>query len=176
MRQERQRLLVRLRAHPNREEKRGSYEWARREFAMMEKWLDRATVGPAWLGDQRVAKIVSDALHYRDGKKYRLDVFSIMLNHVHVVFKPKMIGDEPRSLSSIMHSLKLYTAREANKILQRSGAFWEHESFDHYIRNDAERKRIIKYVLENPVKAGLVKTWQDWPWNYVRIKPSEDGS
>jgi REP-associated tyrosine transposase len=73
-----------------------------------------------------------------------------------------------------MHSLKLYTAREANKVLQRSGTFWEHESFDHYIRNEAEWKRTVKYVLENPVKAGLVRTWQDWPWNYLRIKRTKD--
>jgi len=174
MLEQRQRFLAAFCANPNQNYKQGSYEWARREFAMMEKWLDRATVGPTWLGDQRVAKIVYDALLYRDGKQYRLDVFSIMPNHVHVVFKPKMIADEPRSLSSIMHSLKLYTAREANKVLQRSGAFWEHESFDHYIRNEAEWKRIVKYVLENPVKAGLVRTWQDWPWNYIRVKPIGD--
>jgi hypothetical protein len=59
---------------------------------MMDKWLDRATVGPKWLSDPRVTKLVYDALLYRDGKQYRLDAFSIMPNHVHVVFKPKMIG------------------------------------------------------------------------------------
>ena len=79
-----------------------------------------------------------------------------------------MRNEQPYSLSSIMHSLKRNTAKQANPILSRTGSFWAHESFDHYIREGAERKRIIKYVLQNPVKAGLAKRWQDWPWNYVR--------
>jgi putative transposase len=109
-------------------------ELARRHFAMLESWLDKAAIGPTWLADMRIAGIVAEALHHRDGKRFRLDAYSIMPNHVH----------------------------------SRSGAFWEHESFDHYVRNRAEWLRIVKYVLENPVKAGLVHKWEDWPWNYVR--------
>jgi putative transposase len=141
---------------------------ARRHFAMLESWLDKAAVGPTWLKNNRVAEVVAEALHFRDGKKYRLDAYSIMPSHVHSVFAPLAQHNTPQSLSSIMHSLRRSTARRANQILTRSGAFWEHESFDHYIRNRAERKRIIKYVLENPVKAGLAQTWEDWPWNYAR--------
>lgn len=141
---------------------------ARRHFAVLEKYLDTAKVGPTWLADSRVADLVSAGLHYRDGKVYRLDAFSIMPNHVHSVFRPLMRNEQPYSLSSIMHSLKRNTAKQANPILSRTGSFWAHESFDHYIREGAERKRIIKYVLQNPVKAGLAKRWQDWPWNYVR--------
>ena len=148
---------------------------ARRHFAMLESWLDKATVGPTWLADDRVADLVAEALQYRDGKKYRLDAYSIMPNHVHSVFAPLTHIDTPESLSSIMHSLKRNTARRANQILARSGAFWEHESFDHYVRNHAERLRIIKYVLENPMKAGLVKTSEQWPWNHVR-EPSAETS
>lgn len=146
---------------------------ARRHFAMLESWLDKAAVGPTWLADDRIADIVAEALHYRDGKKYKLDAYSIMPNHVHSVFAPLTHTDTPESLSSIMHSLKRNTARRANQILARSGAFWEHESFDHYVRNHAEWLRIIKYVLENPVKAGLVKTWEQWPWSYVRDPPAK---
>lgn len=67
-----------------------------------------------------------------------------------------------------MHSLKRNTAKRANQLLKRKGAFWEHESFDHYIRNRAEWKRIVKYVLENPVKAGIVTSWEEWPLNYLK--------
>ena len=141
---------------------------ARRHFATLESWLDKAASGPIWLGDQRVAAIVAEALQYRDSRSYRLDAYSIMPNHVHSVFAPLPQDNVPASLSSIMHSLKRNTARRANQILNRSGTFWAHESFDHYIRNRAEMNRIVKYGLENPVKAGLVGSWQEWPWNYVR--------
>lgn len=39
---------------------------------------------------------------------------------------------------------------------------WAHEGFDHYICDAEERQRILAYVLNNPVKAGYVKRWQDW--------------
>ena len=112
-----------------------SLELARRHFVMLESCLDRAGDGPTWLSNQCVAELVDKALHYRDRKQYRLDAFSIMPNHVHVVFEPSMQHDIPESLSSIMHSLKRNTAKRANEVLSRSGAFWEHETFDHYIRN-----------------------------------------
>ena len=140
----------------------------RRHFAILESCLDKATTGPTWLADARIADLVAEALHYRDGLHYRLDAYSIMPNHVHVVFAPLAGGTLPKSLSSIMHSLKRNSAKRANQILNRAGTFWEHESFDHYIRNRAEWNRIVKYLLENPVKAGLVKCWQEWPWTYLR--------
>lgn len=145
-----------------------SRHFARRYFAMLEAALDKAKEGPTWLSERRIACIVAEALHYRDDKLYRLDAFSIMPNHVHTVFVPLTKDNIPVSLSSIMHSLKRNTSKQANRLLQRSGAFWEHETFDHYIRNRAEGLRIVEYVLNNPVKAGLVKQWQDWEWNYVR--------
>ncbi len=67
-----------------------------------------------------------------------------------------------------MHSIKGFTAGRANQLLGRTGAFWLHESYDHYVRDEAELRRIVAYVVNNPVKAGLVTEWQAWPWTYVR--------
>ena len=67
-----------------------------------------------------------------------------------------------------MPSIKRHTALEANRLLQRSGAFWQDESYDHYFREEGEWARTVGYVLNNPVKAGLVKHWQDWPWSWRR--------
>jgi len=106
-----------------------------------------------------------------------------MPNHLHVVFTPILNQfDEfltPNNKSSsrtipavtkIMQDLKKYTAREANKILQREGDFWQHESYDHVVRNVDELNKIVKYVLNNPVKAGLCKTSDDWVWSYYNPK------
>ena len=161
-------------------------EWERQWFRKIEKTLDDAQNGPVWLKDDRIAKVVADSMHYLDGKVYRLDAYCIMANHVHVVFTPLPIqsaetdsGNLPdnraqtkslcyNTLSSIMRSLKGYTARKANQRLGRRGAFWQHESYDHCVRNSDEWRRIITYVLNNPVKAGLVDQWEKWPWNYYR--------
>ena len=74
------------------------------------------------------------------------------------------------SLASILHSIKRHSAREANTLLSRSGAFWQAESYDHYIRTDEEWERTIRYVCNNPVKAGLVNNWREWRWTWCRTE------
>jgi putative transposase len=146
-------------------------DFEREWFAKFEAILDGAGVGPVWLSDERIAAIVDESLHYRDGKVYRLDAFSIMSNHVHAVIKPLPIvegEDLDQSLSTIMQSLKGYTSFKCNRLLGLEGEFWAHESYDHWIRDDDEWQRIVAYVLNNPIKAGYVKHWQDWKWSYRR--------
>lgn len=74
----------------------------------------------------------------------------------------------PISLSRILHSLKLYTSRRANMILAREGRFWLHENYDHVVRDEGEWLRIMSYVINNPVKAKLVDSWDKWPWSYCK--------
>lgn len=152
-------------------------EW----FIKCEDILHRDAIGPTWMRDERVADKVAENLHRLDGEEYRLDAFSVMSNHVHTVFRPlvddEIIKEILRSqddcliripaLSKIMHTIKGRSARECNLILGRSGSFWEHESFDHVIRAGKFR-RTIRYVLNNPVKIGVVRDWQDYRWNYCR--------
>ena len=135
-------------------QKRDIREKKREWFRKFEVTLDQANNGPVWLKNEQVAKLVAESLHYRDGKVFRLDAYCIMANHVHVVFTPLKIQSSVtddrltnnisyHSLSYIMHSLKSYTAQKANQILGRSDAFWQHESYDHCIRNADELHRII---------------------------------
>jgi REP-associated tyrosine transposase len=79
-------------------------------------------------------------------------------------------------LDVIMKSLKGYTAWECNRALGGKGTFWQPESYDHIVRDSEEFHRIVNYVLNNPVKAGLVKDWRDWKWNYQRqsVQSTED--
>jgi putative transposase len=155
----------------------------RRElFSRIESILDRAADGPTWLKQREVAQVVKEALHYRDGRVYRLDAYCIMSNHVHAVFSPFLSAAELREihdreglqivsqnppLSAIMQSLKGYTARSVNRLLNRSGAFWAKESYDHVVRNAEELNRVVRYTLANPVKAGLVRDWREWEWSYL---------
>jgi REP element-mobilizing transposase RayT len=141
-----------------------------------------------WMQDGRVAEKVADSLHRLDGDAYNLDAFSVMSNHVHTVFKPFLseqeleeafdedghliFTSEHPALARIMQSLKGSSARECNLVLGRTGQFWERESFDHVIRS-GKFIQTIKYVLNNPVKAGLVRNWRDWRWNYCRSDLSD---
>lgn len=129
----------------------------------VERYLDKHH-GACWLKRPEIADLVADALRFFEGQRYRLDVWVIMPNHVHAVFWP--LPDE--DVSRIVQSWKRYTSRQANTILGRTGqTFWQPEAYDHWIRNDEEHARCCRYVVNNPVKAGLCAAPEDWRWSSV---------
>lgn len=73
-----------------------------------------------------------------------------------------------------MESMKKFTARKCNSVLNRTGnSFWQAESYDHVIRDADELEKVIRYTLYNPVKAELVKDWRDWPHSYCKPEFAE---
>ena len=139
----------------------------RRYFGKWDALLDLGA-GPDWLRRPGIAVLVAENMRFFAAKRYRLLAYCIMPNHVHVVLTPLQKEDGSYyPLARIMHTMKGYTAGRANKLLGRDGAFWLHESYDHYARDTAELQRILHYVVNNPVKAGLVADWKDWPWTYL---------
>lgn len=115
-----------------------------------------AGYGQCFLRDERIAAIMQDTLKHFDGERYRLICWCIMPNHVHVLIEV----NEGWSLSRIMHGWRSYTAKEANRILGRTGRFWMEEYYDRYIRDDNHLQKTINYILNNPANAGL----DEWPW------------
>ncbi len=153
-------------------------EIQRNIFLKYDELLHTNKSGPHWLGDDRIAQIVADSLHWGANVRYKLFAFSIMPNHIHLALKPILTGQPIKKysnpekkkdyfLTDIMESFKKFTAGKANKVLGRSGAFWQHESYDHFVRNEKELYRVIHYTLWNPVKAGLARTPEEYKWNYV---------
>ncbi len=154
----------------DKEEREKQFDLAQRRF--FGKWddaLDSLAYGEKYLSDPHIADLVAESLLYRNGEVYDLEAFSIMPTHAHLVCSPIEESEgKYHSISKIMHSLKLHTALEANKILGRVGAFWQHENYDHYVRDEGELERIVKYVIYNPVKAGLVDDWKKWKWTFCK--------
>jgi putative transposase len=134
-------------------------------FKKFDGLLDNALNEPYWLRQDKIASIVSDSLFFNDAKAYDLICFSIMPNHVHLTLST--FQDSP-PLYEILQKHKRFTALQCNKILKRTGSFWHAESYDHLVRDDDELKRVIKYSLNNPVKAKFVRHWTDWKWNYLK--------
>jgi REP element-mobilizing transposase RayT len=123
----------------------------------IEHYLD-AGYGECWLDRPDVAKIVREALYFHHNKNYFLDSWVLMPNHAHILFTP-LAGVH---LPVLMHSIKSYSAQMANKILGRQGQFWQHESFDRYIRDTRHFAAVRRYIEHNPVKAGLCKRPEEW--------------
>ena len=144
-------------------------------FRETDRLLD-VSPGACWLADPRIASVVEDSLLYRDGRDYRLIAYVIMPSHCHVVFATADVtglGGHDVSRERITQSLKRYTARECNRLLGRRGEFWQPESYDRVVRDDAELERIVRYVEQNPVKAGLCERPEDWAFSSAARRQDE---
>ena len=161
------------------------YAGDKKYFAEYDKLLDENKKVQC-LCNSKIAEKVKYTLHYPDKKEYNLICYTIMPNHVHLVFhlldeiispeskltalrKPSKITHTiiSEKVSRIMKSIKGISAREANKILNQKGGFWQSESYDHIVRDEDELEKIIKYVIYKPVKAKLADDWQDWEYTYL---------
>ncbi|GAB3771087.1 transposase [Spirosoma horti] len=154
------------------------YKEQKRYFARIDRILDTCQHGPDWLKIPDIATIVANRILRADNKEYELLAYCIMPNHVHLVVdtvvqldrlesNETITTDNYQQLYQTLGLIKGHSAFNANRLLARTGSFWLAESYDHYVRNEAELKRIINYTLQNPVKAGLVDDWQDWPYTYL---------
>jgi REP element-mobilizing transposase RayT len=133
-------------------------------FVWMDRHLDAEQDGPLYLRQEPIAQAVAASL--RRGVElnhYRLGAWVLMANHVHVLLLP--LVSPPR----LMQALKGSTAREANRILGRTGeTFWQAESYDHWVRDEREMERIAAYIESNPVRAGLAARPEDYVWSSAR--------
>lgn len=130
-------------------------------FVYMDQRLDRASCGPLYLRRKDIAAMVIQSLHKGvELGHFELGAYVVMANHVHLLLLPKI------SPSRLLQSMKRHTAREANRILGRTGeTFWQAESYDHWVRDEDEYRRIAAYIESNPVKAGLVERAEDYLWS-----------
>jgi len=134
---------------------------AEEAFVWIDDYLDKTRSGPAYMRRADIARIVTNSLHRgAQTGRYALRAWAVMANHVHVLLLP---GIPPQRL---LHALKGETAREANQALGRTGQpFWHAESYDHWVRDAREFDRLVAYIEDNPVKAGLVTRPEDYPWS-----------
>ncbi|MDQ1639316.1 MAG: REP-associated tyrosine transposase [Pyrinomonadaceae bacterium] len=135
-------------------------------FARIDVTLDKASSGPLWLAKTEIALMVENTLLSKYAALYKLWAYVVMANHMHFLITPKSSMDSDVPVQQILQKVKGYTAYEANKIMGRTGErFWQDESFDHWSRDYDEFMRIVAYIENNPVKAGLVKRPEDWKYS-----------
>lgn len=146
------------------EKKRAVYIEEKRFFGKYDKVLEAYTANEDFLKNPEIAQIVAKKIHEYDGKYYDLIAYCIMPNHVHILIDTA--NYENTSISQTMKLIKGGSAYLCNRKLQRKGHFWQDESYDHYVRNAKELENIIRYIVQNPVKAGLVEDWEKWEFTY----------
>ena len=119
-------------------------------------------------------QIVFDCCIYDHGKRYNLRVAVVMPDHVHLILTPFI--DEIRRrvfpLPEIMKAIKGASSYAINRRLGTHDAIWQEESFDHVLRSAESLDAKIDYVLQNPVRAGLVSVASEYSWSWR--KPIEN--
>jgi REP element-mobilizing transposase RayT len=117
------------------------------------------------LPDWARAIVLQSCVHDHD-RKYRLRVAIVMPDHVHLVLTPLTdpVKREIISLVTIMQAIKGASAHFINRRSGRNELIWQEESFDRVLRSSESLDAKIAYILDNPVRKGLVGDWRDYRW------------
>lgn len=122
--------------------------------------------GACWLRDERIARVVENALLHFDGERYRLPAWCVMPNHVHALIEA--FAGYP--LGAVVHSWKSFAAKEANLIIGRRGGFWMPDYHDRYVRNEGHYAAALEYIEGNPMRAGLVVRAEEWRFSSAALR------
>lgn len=112
--------------------------------------------------------ITFDSIKFHADKKYRLRACVVMETHVHIILQPleENMGAF-HSIAQIMHSIKSYSANRIQRLLNKKGNVWLDESYDRIIRDEGEYLEKLNYIVNNPVKAGIVDTPENYRWLFI---------
>jgi putative transposase len=138
---------------------------ARRQFVRIESILDSDVRERNDLAVPEVARRCMNNLQWLRERGWHIYAATFLSNHAHVLMR-NVKGNSAMLLEDL-DNYKGFTGREANKLLRRRGRFWARDQFDHWIRKGKIFDGVIRYIARNPVKAGLVGKWKDWPWTIV---------
>ena len=118
--------------------------------------------------------IIFNSILFHHNKKYKLYAFVIMPDHVHLLLQPlEKTNNSFYSLAEILHSIKSYSANQINNMHKNTGKMpvpprvWLDENYDRIIRDSKEFQEKMNYIINNPVKANLVETANDYKWLYI---------
>ncbi len=106
--------------------------------------------------------LVLDAIRWlHTANRFIVDVAVVMPNHLHLVGR---LGES--TLADVMHTLKSYSANG----LALAGVetpVWQEGYYDHGLRDDEDYRVRVQYVVQNPLRAGLVQRVEDFPYTIL---------
>ena len=118
-----------------------------------------------WVLPGEVRSAVLDHCLHDHRKKLDMHVAVVMPDHVHLLFAARSDRDgNTFGLSEVMNGIKGASAHRVNRLLRRRGHVWQDESFDHVLRCDESVHEKADYICQNPIRRGIVRTVDDYPW------------
>jgi len=126
------------------------------------------TTAQGFILSDEAKNIVFDGIKFHAGKKYGLLACVVMETHVHFILQPlEEASGSFYSLAQIMHSIKSYSANKIQRLCSKKGQVWLNENYDRIVRDDKEYLEKLNYIVNNPLKAGVVDNPEDYKWLYI---------
>lgn len=177
LKHEKQVALSKIKQFSSNKQKKKWWEIHSSFDTKMEDLLNAKTQQEHLFKNNEAASILQRKIHAFDGVYYKLAAYCIMSNHVHLLVDfsvqvPKQWdGISPienyLNVGDVTGRIKGGSAFEINKTLARSGQVWRLGYYDRYIRSEEHFDQTVSYIINNPVKAKLVKDWTDYPYTYI---------
>ena len=85
--------------------------------------------------------------------------FCFMPDHVHILMSPSSLCPIP----SFVGRFKSLCANVGRTLFGLEKSFWQKRYYDHFLRKEESLEQVVQYILNNPVRKGLVNNWKDYP-------------
>ncbi len=137
-------------------------------FLKYDQSLNQST-NEAQLNQKGVAETVNSTLQEFEGSLYHILAYTIMPNHIHFLFKLKKpeTDDLNKQVEGILQLLKEQINHNIGQYLNLGNNIWVTFNCEHHLMLEKEVINLTSYLVEDPVKAGLVDYWKDYPHTYI---------
>ncbi len=118
-----------------------------------------------WYLPVEARKIILGHCLHENGRKFELLCAVVMTDHVHLLYRP--LADARGNffgIPEIVGAIKSVSAHEIVKSLDHKGPVWQAESHDHVLRQSEDVGDVANYICNNPVRKGLCKSWEEYPF------------
>ena len=117
--------------------------------------------------DWQAGRLLIHTIRWQDTQGFtRTIAFVVMPDHIHWLFELRGSA----SLSRVMQSTKKHSARSVNRLVGRRGSLWQPGFHDHALRREEDLREMARYVVLNPIRAGLVRSLREYPlWDAMWI-------
>ncbi|MGK7393386.1 MAG: transposase [Candidatus Cyclobacteriaceae bacterium M3_2C_046] len=139
-------------------------------FGRLDNMLDRAITVSSLLSNPEIANSLQKKLHEMDNISFHLICYTILPNHFHLLVEP--LDNKQKTIKQINRIITDVKEQTTPVLTTFYGPdkHWNRDSFADILTDNQQMVHMISYTLNNPVKAGLINYWKDWPWSFCNPK------
>ena len=115
---------------------------------------------PHFTDAQSVSLVSGEILRAADRERFAITAYCFMPDHVHLLVEATSDCSDGRRFIARAKQLSGFAFKR-----ERHEPLWQRYGYEHTLRRDDAVLAVARYILENPVRAGLVASPQDYPYS-----------